>query len=86
MSEGDLQRPKQVYRLRVLGLALGFLCVGSVFYDHGASPFAWSLLAAHAFVWPHIAWYRARTNADPPIASNGSISSWTQRSAVCSWP
>jgi C4-dicarboxylate-specific signal transduction histidine kinase len=64
MSEGDLQLPKQVYRLRVLGLALGFLCVGSVFYDHGASGPAWLLLGLHAFVWPHAAWYRAQASAD----------------------
>lgn len=45
----ELQVPRQVYRLRVLGLALGFICVGTVFYQRAASPIAWTLLAVHAF-------------------------------------
>ena len=66
MSERDkLQLPREVYRLRLLGLALGFICVAAVLYEHGASPIVWVLLALHCFVWPHIAWYRARTSADP---------------------
>ncbi len=60
-----LQVPRQVYRLRVLGLALGFVCVGTVFYERNASPIAWTLLALHAFVWPHAAWHHARLSADP---------------------
>ena len=35
------------------------------FYDDGAPPVAWLLLAFHGFLWPHIAWYRARPSADP---------------------
>ena len=65
MSDNGLRLPRQVYRLRLLGLALGFLCVGAVFYDRGASTFAWMLLAFHAFIWPHVAWFRARASADP---------------------
>lgn len=48
-----------------MGLALGFLCVAAVFYDRGTSPVAWAALTAHAFLWPHVAWYRARVSADP---------------------
>ena len=65
MSESELRLPRQVYRLRTFGLALGFLCIGAVFYERGASPLAWGLLTAHGLVWPHVAWYRARANADP---------------------
>jgi C4-dicarboxylate-specific signal transduction histidine kinase len=61
----ELQVPRQVYRLRVMGLALGFLCVGTVFYERKAPLAAWALLALHAFIWPHLAWYRARRSADP---------------------
>ena len=61
----ELQVPRQVYRLRVLGLALGFICVGTVFYQRAASPIAWTLLAVHAFVFPHVAWRRARLSPDP---------------------
>jgi signal transduction histidine kinase len=63
--ERALRVPRQVYRLRVFGLALGAICIGTVFGERGASPLAWSLLAAHEFVWPHVAWLRARTSADP---------------------
>ena len=66
MSDRDaLQVPRQVYRLRILGLALGFVCVGTVFYQRSAAPIAWTVLAAHAFVWPHVAWRRARLSDDP---------------------
>lgn len=66
MSDRDeLHVPRQVYRLRALGLALGFICVGTVFYQRAASPIAWTILAVHAFIWPHFAWRRARLAADP---------------------
>ncbi len=65
MSEQELRLSRQVYRLRIFGLGLGFLCIAAVFYERGASPLAWTMLAAHGFVWPHIAWYLARTSADP---------------------
>ena len=60
-----LQVPRQVYRLRVLGLALGFICVGTVFYQRSASPVAWTILAVHAFIWPHLAWRRSRLSSNP---------------------
>jgi signal transduction histidine kinase len=63
--ERELRAPRQVYRLRIFGLALGAICIGAVFYERGASPLAWALLVAHAFVWPHVAWFRARTSTDP---------------------
>jgi signal transduction histidine kinase len=66
MGDRDvLQVPRQVYRLRVFGLALGFVCVGAVFYERHAAGAAWGLLALHAFIWPHVAWQRARRSADP---------------------
>jgi len=65
MPERDaLQLARQVYRLRVLGLALGFICIAGVFHVHGASPIAWLVLALHCFLWPHLAWYRARASTD----------------------
>jgi len=61
----ELRLSRQVYRLRILGLALGFVSVGSAFYEHQAPPLAWALLAYHGFVWPHVAWALARRSADP---------------------
>ena len=60
-----LHVPRQVYRLRMLGLALGFICVGTVFHQRAASPIAWTILAVHAFIWPHVAWRRSRLASNP---------------------
>jgi signal transduction histidine kinase len=60
-----LHVPRQVYRLRVFGLLLGFICAGTVFYQRAASPMAWTILAVHAFIWPHVAWRRSRLAPNP---------------------
>ena len=65
MGEQELRLPRQVYPLRTFGLSIGFLCIASVFFERGASPVAWGLAVAHGLVWPHVAWYRSRTSADP---------------------
>jgi len=54
-----------VYRLRVLGLGVGFFAVGGVLYEEGASWATWALLFLHTYIWPHVAWWRARTSDDP---------------------
>lgn len=54
-----------MYRLRVLGLGVGFFAVGGVLYEDGASWAAWALLFFHTYVWPHLAWLRARASTDP---------------------
>jgi diguanylate cyclase len=64
--ERDLRFVARVHRLRTLGSALGFACVASVLYIHGALVFAWVLLAAQAFVWPHVA-YRLALRCDEPL-------------------
>jgi diguanylate cyclase len=46
---------RRVYLLRVLGLALGFVCVAAVLHLIAARPPWWFLLAFYAFVWPHLA-------------------------------
>src|SRR5689334_20758753 len=71
--EIGLRLSRQVYRLRTFGLALGFFSVGSVFYAHGASPLAWAGLIAHGFVWPHMAWLRARRATDPHAAERANL-------------
>ena len=57
--------PRQIYRLRVMGLALGFLSLGSVLYERGASLWVWAGMAFYAFVWPHVAWWRACHSQTP---------------------
>jgi len=61
----DLRLPRQVYRLRVLGLAPGFVTVATTFYEHKAPRAYWAAIAAQGFVWPHVAWLLAKHRADP---------------------
>jgi C4-dicarboxylate-specific signal transduction histidine kinase len=67
-ADHPLRLPRQVYRLRILGLGLGFCSVASVFHDHGASALAWAALSVHGFLWPHVAWWRVRRARDPHAA------------------
>jgi len=51
--------------MRTLGLGLGSLCVGSVFWLHDEPWFLWVLLALYVFVWPHVANFVALRSAEP---------------------
>ncbi|MEP7329354.1 MAG: MASE2 domain-containing protein, partial [Betaproteobacteria bacterium] len=44
----------RVFRLRVVGLGLGALCVAPVLWLQG-SGWWWLLLACNALAWPHLA-------------------------------
>ncbi|MBB3277242.1 MULTISPECIES: diguanylate cyclase [Pseudoxanthomonas] len=55
----------RTYRMRVLGLGLGTLCVGAVLHEHGDGPGLWLLLLFNGLVWPHLAYWRVRRSADP---------------------
>ncbi|MBD9479919.1 diguanylate cyclase [Pseudoxanthomonas sp. PXM02] len=57
----------RMYRMRALGLGLGFLCVGAVLYEHTASPALWALLVANGFLWPHLAYLRVKTQRSEPL-------------------
>jgi len=63
--ERDLRFVRQIHCLRTLGLGLGSLCVGSVFWLHHESWFSWAALALYAFVWPHVARLVAVRSANP---------------------
>jgi diguanylate cyclase len=69
----DLRLVRRIYRLRTLGLALGFLCVASVFRANGAHPVKWTLLVLDAIVWPHAAYLLARRSADPARAESRNL-------------
>lgn len=64
MAERTLQLAQQVYRLRMLGLAIGVLPIMAVFYERGASPYLWAGAAFNGVIWPQIAWWHSRTSAD----------------------
>jgi diguanylate cyclase len=46
---------ERIYRLRMMGLGLGFLCVASVFVLQHRGAVLWTLLILHGFIWPHLA-------------------------------
>ncbi len=56
---------RRIYPLRILGMGLGGLLIGSVLHQHNAlTHYGW--LAVVSFVlWPHIAYLLARYSADP---------------------
>ena len=61
----ELRLVRRIYRLRILGLGLGVLCVASVLRLHDAPPAWWVLLLANGFAWPHLAWLLAIRSANP---------------------
>lgn len=69
----SLRLARRVYPLRVVGLALGFLCVAAAFYERGVSPWAWAGLVFHAFAWPHLAYVLARRSPDPYDAEERNL-------------
>jgi diguanylate cyclase len=46
---------ERTYRLRIIGLGLGFLCVASVLLGQQRGIALWSLAVFHGFIWPHVA-------------------------------
>lgn len=64
---------ERVFRLRVLGLALGFFAIAGVLLDHGAPPWAWTLLGIDAFLWPHLARQFALHGTDPERAEINNL-------------
>ncbi len=62
----DLARlPRAVYRLRVLGMALGGLCIAAVLHENGASWPAWLALAFTGLAWPQLALFLAMRSGKP---------------------
>jgi diguanylate cyclase len=71
--ERSLRLPRQLYRLRALGLGVGAFAVAVVFYENRAPWPAWALLVFHVLLWPHIAWLHARRSADPHLAERTNL-------------
>src|ERR1051325_8669009 len=71
--EGHLRFVTRVYRLRLLGLALGALPVASVLYQLHAAWWLWGLLGVNALVWPHLEHLRASRSARPIDTEHGNL-------------
>jgi diguanylate cyclase len=67
-ESSDLRFVGRIYRLRMLGLGLGFFCVASVLFQNNAPPVAWVLLVFDGFLWPHVAHRLAMGSANPRAA------------------
>ncbi len=56
---------RHIYPLRILGMGLGGLLIGSVLHQHDTlTQYGW-LAVVSFFLWPHIAYLLARYSADP---------------------
>ncbi len=65
--------PHQTYRFRMLGMALGGLPVLVVLSEIGAAWPAWTWLAFSSLIWPHLAFFLARTSRDPYRAERRNL-------------
>ena len=63
--EEGLAFARRMHGPRTLGLGLGFFCVASVLYQHGANPVTWAALAFNGFLWPHLARLITNRSRDP---------------------
>ncbi|WP_300626844.1 diguanylate cyclase [Pseudomonas sp.] len=45
----------RLYKSRILGMTLGFVCVAFAMYPLNPSPWVWAWMLINAFVWPHLA-------------------------------
>jgi signal transduction histidine kinase len=63
--EDTLQLSRRVYRLRMLGLGIGILPIVAVLHDHGTtSVLLYVAVFANGFIWPHVAWWHAKSSAE----------------------
>ncbi|SDY23715.1 diguanylate cyclase [Lysobacter sp. yr284] len=58
----------RIYRMRSLGLGVGFFAVAGVLYEHGAAWWAWAALFGNGFLWPSAAYLIASRSRDPEYA------------------
>lgn len=69
----DMRRVvRRSHGLRVLGLGLGAIMVGTVLHGQGAPPSEWAMLVLYALAWPHVAWLALR-RSDNPVALDRRI-------------
>jgi len=66
--ERDLRFVNRIYRMRTLGLGLGFFCVASVFRIRDAPLVVWGILLLHGLAWPPVARLLATRSAHPARA------------------
>ena len=60
-----LRFAKRTYLPRIVGLGTGSFCVGSVMIEHTTPGWLWLLLFINGFIWPHIAYWKAKQSSAP---------------------
>lgn len=56
---------KRIYLPRTIGLSVGSVCVAVALYPLPLMHWIWGMLVIHAYVWPHLAYQRARRSKTP---------------------
>ena len=56
---------KRIYKLRVIGLSIGFFCVAAGFLQNPVGWPLWVLLIFHGYLWPHLAYHLALRSKIP---------------------
>jgi len=74
-----------MFLMRVLGTFLCFFPILSVLVEQQRSPWLMGLLAANAFIWPTIAYWRARRSA-APLRAEHQTWCWMPGQAVSGSP
>lgn len=67
------QLVKRMYRPRILGCLLGFVCVFGVLWNSHINPLWWPLVGFHAFIWPHVAFFIALRAQSPFLAEHRNL-------------
>jgi diguanylate cyclase len=64
-EDKKLRFVRHMRNMRVLGLALGSVCVAAALHTNGAAPWLWALLLVTCAAWPPFAYRRARRAPNP---------------------
>ncbi|WP_123346049.1 MULTISPECIES: sensor domain-containing diguanylate cyclase [unclassified Enterobacter] len=62
-----------MFLMRILGTLLCFFPILSVLLEHQRSPWFIGLLAVNAFIWPSVAWFRARRAVLPLVSEHQNL-------------
>ena len=64
---------RRMFLMRILGTLLCFFPILSVLLEHQRSPWFIGLLAVNAFIWPSVAWFRARRSVLPLVSEHQNL-------------
>ena len=56
---------RRIYLPRIIGLGVGFFCVGAALYPLNMPSWIWALLLFNGFAWPHLAYQISTRSAFP---------------------